>query len=135
MRDGVAALLFYVAVYGAMNLGAFAALAAFKVSGRAVETLDELAGIASSAPLAAFALVVCVFSLMGIPPFAGFLGKVYVFSSAFSLDQSHPFRGPLIVLAVIGVVNSAIAAAYYLRIAATATFSQPVRTAVRDSAL
>ncbi len=120
MRDGVAALLFYVAVYGVMNLGAFAALAAFKVSGRAVETLDELAGIASRAPLAAFALVVCVFSLMGIPPFAGFLGKVYVFSSAFSLDQSHAFRGPLIALAVIGVVNSAIAAAYYLRIAATA---------------
>jgi NADH-quinone oxidoreductase subunit N len=120
MRDGVAALLFYVAVYGVMNLGAFAALAAFKISGRAVETLDDLAGMAARAPVAALALAVCVFSLMGIPPLAGFLGKVYVFSSAFSLEQAHPFRGPLIALAVIGVVNSAVAAAYYLRIAATA---------------
>ncbi len=120
MRDGVAALLFYVAVYGAMNLGAFAALAAFRIGGRAVETLDDLAGIAVRAPLAALALAICVFSLMGFPPTAGFLGKVYIFSSAFSLDQSHPFCGPLIVLAIIGVVNSAIAAAYYLRIVTTA---------------
>jgi NADH-quinone oxidoreductase subunit N len=116
MRDGVAALLFYVGVYGAMNLGAFALLTAFRTGTRATETLDDLAGLASRAPLAAIGLAICVFSLMGFPPTAGFIGKVYIFSSAFSLDVSHPFQGPLIALAIIGVVNSAIAATYYLRI-------------------
>ncbi len=120
MRDGVAALFFYVAVYGAMNLGAFALFAAFRTGGRPMETLDDLAGIAARAPLSALALAICVFSLMGLPPTAGFLGKLYIFSSAFSLDESHAFCGPLIVLAVIGVVNSAIGAAYYLRIVAAA---------------
>jgi len=119
MRDGVVALLFYVAVYGVMNLGAFAALAAFRISDRPVETLQEMGGIARKVPLAAFALAVCVFSLMGFPPTAGFLGKVYIFSSAFSLADTHAFHTPLVVLAVIGVINSAIAAAYYLRIVAT----------------
>ncbi len=129
MRDGVAALLFYVAVYGAMNLGAFAVLAAFRTGGRAAETLDDLAGIAHRAPAAALALAVCVFSLMGIPPMAGFFGKFYVFSSAFSLDSAHPFQGPLVVLAVIGVVNSAIGAAYYLRIVATVYIRSEVEEA------
>jgi len=116
MHDGVAALLFYVAVYGAMNLGVFAVLAAFQTGGRAAETLEDLSGLAHRAPGTALALAICVFSLMGIPPMAGFLGKFYVFSSAFSLDHSHSFQGPLVALAVIGVLNSAIGAAYYLRI-------------------
>lgn len=118
LRDGVVALLFYIAVYGVMNLGAFAALVAFRVGDRPVETLAELAGLARRVPLAAAALAVCVFSLMGFPPTAGFLGKVYIFSSAFSLSEAHAFHTPLVVLAVIGVINSAIGAAYYLKIVA-----------------
>ncbi len=120
MGDGVAALLFYLGVYGAMNLGVFAVLSAFRTHGRDMETLDDLSGLYGRAPFAALALAVCAFSLMGFPPTAGFIGKFYLFSSAFSLNSSHAFHGPLVVLAVIGVVNSAIGAAYYLRIAATA---------------
>ncbi|GAG13397.1 unnamed protein product, partial [marine sediment metagenome] len=116
LHDGVAALLFYVTIYGAMNLGAFALLSAFAVRGKPAETLDDLAGLARKAPLAGLAFAVCVFSLMGFPPTAGFLGKLYVFSSAFSLDATHPFHGPLIVLAVIGVLNSVIGAGYYLKL-------------------
>ena len=119
MHDGIAALLFYIAVYGAMNLGAFAALSAFSVAGRSVETVDDLAGLHRRAPIPALALAVCAFSLMGFPPTAGFVGKLYIFSSVFSLDASHAFRDPLIALAIIGVLNSAVGAAYYLRIAAT----------------
>ena len=119
LSDGVAALLFYMAVYGAMNLGAFAVLAAFRVGDREAETWDDLAGLSVRAPLVALALAICAFSLMGIPPTAGFIGKIFIFSSAFSLPADHVFRGPLVVLAVIGVVNSAIGAAYYLRMAAT----------------
>lgn len=125
MRDGTAALLFYIAIYGVMNLGAFAVLAAFTSGGRTAETLDDLAGLARSAPLAALGLAVCAFSLMGLPPTAGFLGKIYIFSSAFSLEPGHAFRVPLIVLVVIGVINTAIGAAYYLRIASTAYVRAP----------
>lgn len=120
MHNGVAALLFYIAVYGVMNLGAFAVLAAFKSGDREVETLDDLSGLAARAPWAALVLAVCVFSLMGFPPTAGFLGKLYIFSSALSFEEGHLHHGAMIALAVIGVVNSAIAAAYYLRIVAAA---------------
>ena len=119
LRDGVAALLFYVAIYGVMNLGAFALIGAFRAQEQEAETLEELAGLAKQAPAAALGLAVCVFSLMGFPPTAGLLGKVFIFSSAFSVGALHPFHGPLIALAVIGVLNSAVAAAYYLRIVAT----------------
>ncbi len=118
MRDGVAALLFYIAVYGAMNLGVFALLGALRINDRDPESLDDIGGIARRLPAASLALAVCVFSLMGFPPTAGFLAKVYIFSSAFSLPGSHPMQHALVVLAVIGVINSAVAAAYYLRIVA-----------------
>ncbi|UCG15132.1 MAG: NADH-quinone oxidoreductase subunit N [Phycisphaerales bacterium] len=126
MRDGVAAMLFYIAIYGMMNLGAFAVLAALSVRGEAAEEFSDLAGLSRRHPGAAVALAVCAFSLMGFPPTAGFLGKVYVFSSAFSLGDGDPFRMPLIVLAVIGVINSAIAAVYYLRIAGTCYLRDPL---------
>ena len=119
LHDGVAALLFYIVIYGVMNLGAFGVLASLKVRGEAAESLDDLAGIGRTAPLSALAMAICTFSLMGFPPTAGLLGKVYVFSSAFSVESTHAFRGELIVLTVIAVINSAIGAAYYLRIAGT----------------
>lgn len=120
LKDGVAALLFYVAVYGAMNLGAFTVLAAFRSGGKDLETLEEIGGLARRAPAAALALAICVFSLMGFPPTAGFLGKLYIFSSAFSLPDAHPMHRAMMWLAVIAVANTAIGAAYYLRLVAAA---------------
>ena len=120
MRDGVAAMLFYIVVYGTMNLGAFAMLTAFRRGDREIETIEDLGGIARRAPAAALAFAVCTFSLMGIPPTAGFLGKIYIFSSAFSFPPAHPMREAMIVLVVIAVINTAIGAAYYLRIASAA---------------
>ena len=125
MRDGVAALLFYLVIYGIMNLGAFGVLANLSRKGQPVETLDDLAGVSRRTPLSAIGLVVCAFSLMGFPPTAGFLGKVYVFSSALSVGEGHSFHGPLVVLVVIAVINSAIGAAYYLRIAAACFLREP----------
>jgi len=132
MRDGVAAMLFYIAVYGLMNLGAFALLTAFRTGDREVETLGDLGGLSARSPALAIAFAVCVFSLMGFPPTAGFLGKLYIFSGAFSLGNRVAYEGPLIVLAVIGVVNSAIGAAYYLRIVAS-TYMGGEATEVRSS--
>ena len=126
LHDGVAALLFYVAVYGVMNLGAFAMLATMRKGERDVESIDDIAGIARRAPIATLALAVCIFSLMGFPPTAGFLGKLYIFSSAFAIPESHPFHGPLIALAIIAVVNAAIAAAYYLRIVGSAYMNEEI---------
>jgi NADH-quinone oxidoreductase subunit N len=76
MHDGIAAILFYITVYGVMNLGVFAVLTNLSVKGKPVETLDDLAGISQTAPFSALAMAICVFSLMGFPPTAGFLGKV-----------------------------------------------------------
>lgn len=125
LQDGVSALLFYITVYGVMNLGVFAVLAAFRTDDHDMETLDDIGGLATRAPAAALGLAICVFSLMGFPPTAGFLGKVYVFSAAFSVSAQNPFHFPLIVLAVIGVINAVIGAAYYLRIASAAYMGTP----------
>jgi NADH-quinone oxidoreductase subunit N len=124
LHDGVAATLFYIAVYGVMNLGAFAVLSAFAARGEPFEKLSDLGGLSTRHPWSALAMAICAFSLMGFPPTAGFLGKVYVFSSAFSATADHAFRLPLIVLAVIAVINSAIGAVYYLRIASAGYFGE-----------
>jgi len=119
LRDGVAALLFYMVIYGVMNLGAFAVLSALESESQPAEKYSDMEGLSRSRPGLALGLAVCCFSLMGFPPTAGMLGKVYVFSSAFSLGADHPYHQAMIVLAIIGVLNSAIAAAYYLKIVAT----------------
>jgi len=137
LQDGLSAMFFYIVIYGVMNLGAFAALALVQVRTpskhaeehphprRAAEQLSDLAGLARRQPMVAFAMAICVFSLMGMPPTAGFLGKVYLFSSALSAGAEHPYQKALIVLAIIGVVNSAIAAVYYLRIVAACYLMEP----------
>lgn len=135
MSSGLAALLFYIVVYGMMNLGAFAAVSFFRRPGRddaddSAETLDDLAGAARRHPWAAMALSVCVLGLMGFPLTGGFLGKFYVFTSALasgdSTDVSAAARQQaMIALVVIGVLNSAVAAVYYLRILAACYLRRP----------
>lgn len=125
MRDGVYAMLFYIVVYGLMNLGAFAVLAMVYINGRPAEQLSDLAGLARRQPWAALGMAVCVFSLMGLPPTAGFVGKVFIFSSALSVGPEHAYQTSLIVLAVIGLLNSAVAAAYYLRIISACYVRKP----------
>lgn len=120
LRSGLAALLFYMMIYGVTNLGAFAALAYLRArqTGEPVETFDELSAAARRRPAAALALAVCAVGLMGLPPTAGLLGKLYLFSSALSVPVNSPHRLAMIVLVIVGVLNAAVAAAYYLRIAA-----------------
>jgi NADH-quinone oxidoreductase subunit N len=117
LSDGLAALLFYVGVYAVMNLGAFAFVACLASAGAEGAEREHIAGSASRHPLAALGLTLCMFSLIGLPPTAGFMGKLYLLSSAFSASEG-PFGGALLLLAVIGAVNSAIGAAYYLRVVA-----------------
>jgi len=126
LRDGVAAILFYISVYGLMNLGAFAALAWMRTDDRETEELEELPAAARQHPAAALALAVCVFSLSGLPPTAGFLAKFYVIGSALSLSRESPMHTAMLALAIIAVINSAIGAAYYLRIIAAVYLNKPI---------
>lgn len=129
LRDGAAATLFYLVVYGVMNLGAFAVLSFFRKTGPdgedSVETLDELAGAARRHRWASLALAICVLGLMGFPLTGGFFGKFYLFTSALSAAEGTTRQGAMVGLVVIGVLNSAIAAAYYLRIVASCYLRKP----------
>lgn len=116
--DGVSAAMFYIAAYGVMNLGAFAVLSMIEAHGRGAEELEHLVGLGKRQPVLALALAICVFSLMGMPPTAGFFAKIYIIASALSAAEG-PHGVALRWLAVIAVINSAIGAGYYLRIVAT----------------
>lgn len=102
----------YLAVYAAMTLGAFAIVQGVESSGPAVQKIDDLGGLVYRSPAAAFALIVCLVSLIGLPMTAGFWAKLQIFFSAIAAaDPQMRF------LAVVMAVNAAISAAYYLRVA------------------
>jgi NADH-quinone oxidoreductase subunit N len=114
---GVRGVLIYLLIYLAMTAGTFACILAMRVHGRAVEELDDLKGLGRTRPGMALALAVFMFSMAGIPPLAGFFGKLYVFLAAV--------QAGMYVLAVIGVLASVVAAFYYLRIVKLMYFDEP----------
>lgn len=134
LSSGLTAVLFYMTVYAVMNLGAFAVLSLFRKPGEheedAAESLEDIAGVATRHPWGSLALAICVLSLMGMPPTGGFFGKLYVFSAALSSNADSPRATAMLVLVIIGVLNSAVAAAYYLRIVA-ALYLRPLTDASR----
>jgi NADH-quinone oxidoreductase subunit N len=114
---GAEGILFYLTAYAMMTLGAFGVIILLSTPERPVETVDDFAGLARTHPAIALAMAVCLFSLAGIPPLAGFWGKFELFASAFALSPTAGADGRLYWwLAVIAVLNSAIGAYYYLRI-------------------
>lgn len=115
--DGVKAVLIYLAIYLAMNVGAFALIIAMRRKDGATESIADLSGLSQSRPAMAFALAVFMFSLAGIPPLAGFFGKFYVFIAAIESDLTY--------LAVIGALASTVSAFYYLRIVKIMYFDEP----------
>jgi NADH-quinone oxidoreductase subunit N len=112
---GCESIFFYLVAYALMTIGAFGVIIALQVAGRPVETIDELSGLGSTQPMPALAMAICLLSLSGIPPLAGFWGKLQIFASAFAVS-SEENSGPFVLLAVIGVLNAAVGAYYYLRI-------------------
>lgn len=124
---GVAATLVYLTVYVLATLGVFAALAYLSDDVREVRRVAELAGLARGRPWAAGFLAVCLFSLAGLPPLAGFWGKLTLFTSALQVAwESQPgVWGWFLALGLVGVVNAAIGAAYYLRVISTLYFVPP----------
>jgi NADH-quinone oxidoreductase subunit N len=111
---GISAAIFYTAAYAAMNVGAFAVVSQFASRGERYITLDDYAGLGKRSPMLAFTLTIFMLSLIGIPGTAGFLAKYYVFTAALSSQANH--SAALIWLTMIGLVNSAVASYYYLRL-------------------
>ena len=107
---GMEALLFYGAAYAFMNLGAFGVVAAIQRRTGVTSNLSTFAGLVRREPAMAWLLTLFLLSLTGIPPTVGFFGKFLVISAAVEVG------GPLTVLAILTVVNAAIAAFYYLRV-------------------
>jgi NADH-quinone oxidoreductase subunit N len=114
---GARGTLFYMAVYLFMNVGAFACILSMRRDGRQVTKISELAGLSRNNPMMAAVLALFMFSMAGIPPAAGFLGKLFVFWAAVDAG--------LYTLAVLGVVASVIGAFYYLRIIKIMYFDEP----------
>lgn len=106
--NGISAAIFYGAAYAAMNVGAFAIISHFANAGERYVSLDDYAGLGRRSPMLAAALTLFLLSLIGIPGTGGFFAKFYVFSASL---KAH-----LVGLTIIGVINSAVAAYYYLRV-------------------
>ena len=107
-NNGVPAAMFYTASYAAMNVGAFAVVSHLAGAGERYVTLDDYAGLGRRSPVLAATLTIFLLSLIGIPMTGGFFAKFYVFSAALQAN--------LVGLTIIGVLNSAVGAYYYLRI-------------------
>src|SRR5437870_323103 len=114
---GVSAAMFYTAAYAAMNVGAFAVVSHFANAGEKYVTLDDYEGLGRTSPLLAATLTIFLLSLIGIPITGGFFAKFYVFSAALKAN--------LIWLTLIGVINSAIGAYYYLRVIVVMYMREP----------
>ena len=114
---GVAAVLYYLAVYALMKLGAFLLIAQLGGASELHLEIEDLAGLASRQPASAACLSLFLLSLLGLPVTAGFLGKFYIFNAALA---SH-----LVWLAVILAINSVIAAFYYLRVIVVMYMREP----------
>ena len=106
----VSSVLYYIAAYTFSNVLAFGSLILMGSKGKEAVSYDDLAGAGRRHPVAAFPFVIGVLSLLGMPPTAGFFGKYYVFSAAVQAG------GPMIWVAVIGVLASAVGAYYYIKV-------------------
>lgn len=106
--DGIAGIIFYLAAYTFMNLGAFGVIALIEGKEETNLEINSYSGLSSKYPVLAGALSLFMFSLAGIPPFAGFFGKYYVFISAIKADLTW--------LAIVGIISSVISVYFYLRI-------------------
>lgn len=106
--EGIAALIIYLTIYMAMLAGVFAILMSLKRNGQSIENINDFAGLSKTSPFMAYSLTGLLFSMSGIPPLAGFFGKFFVFQAAVA--------GGYMVVAVIGVLTSVVAAYYYLRL-------------------
>ena len=114
---GVSSVIVFILIYMIMTAGSFAVILCMRRDGIAVENISDLSGISKNQPILAYIMAALMFSMSGIPPFAGFFGKLFVFNAAVASGHY--------TLAVIGVLASVVAAFYYLRIIKVMFFDEP----------
>jgi NADH-quinone oxidoreductase subunit N len=114
---GAGSVLFYLAVYAFITLAAFAVLIAVGSSREEDQTFDAYAGLGRRRPVLGIVMAIAMFSLIGIPPSAGFMGKYLLFSAAIAAGLTW--------LAVLGVLTSVISAYFYLRLVMTMFMREP----------
>ena len=122
--EGIKGVLIYFALYLFMSVGTFGFVLFMRRAGEQVEEISDLAGLSKTSPRGALFMLLMMFSMAGIPPFAGFYGKFFIFLSAIQSE--------LYALAIIGVLTSVVAAYYYLRIVKVMYFDEPVLGLERD---
>lgn len=105
---GVGAVLVYMMIYMVMTAGVFGVVLSLRRNHTQLQKISDLAGLSQTNPVLAYIMAVMMFSMSGIPPMAGFFGKLVVFQAALSSGYY--------ILAVLGVLSSVVAAYYYLRI-------------------
>jgi NADH-quinone oxidoreductase subunit N len=113
---GTEAIVFYLIAYGLMTIGAFAVISWLSTPERPVEQIEDLSGVGRTHPLTAVALVIFLFSLIGMPLTAGFIGKLMIFLGALQLSADSAQYWLYATLVIIGAINAAIGGYYYLRI-------------------
>ena len=112
--EAAGSVLFYLVVYAFANVGAFA-VAAWLVRDKKTDDIDDLNGLGMQSPLLGICILVLMLSLIGIPPFAGFFGKLYMFMEALNQGPGGT-RLTLIGLVALGLMNSVVSAFYYVRV-------------------
>jgi NADH-quinone oxidoreductase subunit N len=106
--DSVAAIAVYTITYALMNIGAFGVVSTLAKNQNDPQTLDDIAGLGFRSPFYGLALTVCMFSLSGLPPTAGFIAKFYIFKTA--VDSGHT------AIALVGIITSIVSVYYYVRV-------------------
>ena len=124
-EKGISGVVIYISIYLSMSAGAFGCVLLMKRKGKEITDIKELSGLADNHPYLAASLGVLMFSMAGIPPLAGFFGKMYVFIAAIDAD--------LFYLAVFGLIMSVVSCFYYLRIVKVMYFDESVEQFDRDS--
>jgi NADH-quinone oxidoreductase subunit N len=123
-EDGVAAVILYMFIYLFMTTGVFTIILSMRRNGRAYSRIGDLKGLSQTNPALAYTMAILMFSMSGIPPMAGFFGKLAVFQAAIAQG--------FIVLAVLGVLSSVVAAYYYLRIVKVMFFEEAADAFEKD---
>ncbi|MHB0969569.1 MAG: NADH-quinone oxidoreductase subunit N [Thermoanaerobaculia bacterium] len=107
-ENAIAAVAVYTIVYALMNIGAFGVVALINKDQNEPQTINDIAGLGFRKPFIGLALAICMLSLAGIPPTAGFMSKVYVFKTAIEAGN--------VTIAFIGILASIVSVYYYLRV-------------------
>ena len=123
-EESAGSVLYYLVVYGFSNIGAFA-VAAWLARDKKTDDISDLNGLGFQNPGLATCILLLMLSLIGMPPLAGFFGKLYMFMEALNEGKDAPGRLTLLWLVALGLLNSVISAFYYVRVLKAMFLRQP----------